>query len=252
MLKIQKENPIHVIDMLRESYYASEQIIIKESSNLKALFLKELNYKPFGEYIYENTENSSISSYRINNFKEILSNIKINANEPFDERNDGKIDSFQTYFDKEHGKKDEETCSEHESRSLEEQAQPFEQKLVELQKNFLEIKEKIKEKVFQPIIPSNVFEKSSLNTMKFDGSSFEKSTNLEKSFEKPPLYKLENHSSPLKNGVFYVQNKENLNFSRRETNKEVRNIRKIGDLKNSLKKPPFERHLEVLKSNNKN
>ena len=210
IFKITKESPIF-LDFLRDTQNSIEKKTEKSMISapfLKELFFKELNFQAFIPFSEENSMKNVTND---NNLKEILSQINIK---------DGNIDSFQTYFEKEH-KKDSEFLSENDSKTTEE---PFEVKLAELQRNFFQIKEKIKEKA--PFINKN-FEK------RLDLS--ENTEEIEKSKEIMGFYK---------------ENKENMNFSRREMSGKTR---KIADLKSSVKKNQvFERHLEFLKGNNKN
>lgn len=218
VFKATKDNRQLFLDFLRETQARKTEI------DLKSLFFKEIAFKPITlsnsvQVEEKNLETSSMCS----NFKELLSQINI--------KSDKNIDSFQTYFEKEH-KKDLEISLETDIRPIEE---PFESKLAELQRNFLEIKEKIKEKVsfYKDEKPSNEREDD----------------HNEKSFDKI------RDNSPMRG--FSIQNKENLNFTRGDNNVKNRIIRKNQENQNSIKRNivnanAFERHLEVLRNNNKN
>lgn len=233
-----KENSSVIIEHLRESQPKMAEF------NIKNLYFKEMNYKPMNnntsiEILEKPLESSSMCS----NFKELLSQINI--------RSEKNIDSFQTYFDKEH-KKD---SIEIENSTNDE---GFETKLAELQKNFNDIKEKIKEKVgFSQCEP----EESDTGSLKYNLYHPKKLIN-------ESLNGLEHHQTSVKENSpirgYFMQNKENLNFSRREPSGKEKSFKKVPDLKNpvnQIKKNlqgigsvggAFEKHLEILRSNNKN
>jgi len=217
ILRVSKENLNDFFSLCRDSREKGSDI------NLKAEFLKEIGLK-IVTLEEKDLANTSISS----NFKDLLSQINIrNNNNSITDKN---INSFQTYFEKENNnnKASSESCSEIESKPFE--VEPFEAKLTELQKNFIEIKEKIKEKSFSYKEENHIY-------------------NAENQKTRDSVEKVKDNSP--RRG-FFSQNKENMNLSRRDFGKNQKKPEIIKTSTNKKGMPPFERHLEVLKSTNKN
>ena len=212
--------------------------------NIKTEFLKEIGLKTV--MIEEkDCQRASISS----NFKDLLSQIKINTSTEQQQQKPGSIQSFQTYFEQEQqsSKVEEDQPQNQENQLNNVEEEPFESKLAELQKNFNEIKEKIKEKSF---CGGREREET------YSNYTTEIEKNRESLNENSPRYRnTYKENSPRRN--IYPQNKENVNLSRREFVKNPRKPNENSNYKTSTNKKatqayPFERHLEVLKSSNKN
>ena len=240
VLRSSRGNLHDLMAVCRETREKTQEI------NIKTEFLKEIGLKTV--MIEEkDCQRASISS----NFKDLLSQIKINTSTEQQQQKPGSIQSFQTYFEQEQQgiKVDEEQLQNQENQFNNREEEPFESKLAELQKNFNEIKEKIKEKSF-----CGGREREETYSNSNYTSEIEK--NRESLNENSPRHRNTYKENSLRRNV-YPQNKENVNLSRREFVKNPRKPNENSNYKTSTNKKatqayPFERHLEVLKSSNKN